>query len=34
VILKLDFETSYDKVNWKFLKGVLKKKGFHEKWIH
>ncbi|WVZ79552.1 LOW QUALITY PROTEIN: hypothetical protein U9M48_027117 [Paspalum notatum var. saurae] len=33
IILKLDFEKAYDKVNWTFLKEVLKQKNFDEKWI-
>ena len=32
VILKLDFETSYDRVNWSFLQHTLRLKGFTEKW--
>lgn len=34
VILKLDFEKAYDKVDWNFLEEVLKRKGFSETWIH
>jgi exonuclease III len=33
IILKLDFEKAYDKVNWNFLKEVMSRKGFSEKWI-
>jgi hypothetical protein len=32
VILKFDFEKSYDKVKWEFLQQTLKMKGFSEKW--
>jgi hypothetical protein len=32
VILKLDFEKAYDKVNWDFLQQTLRIKGFLEKW--
>lgn len=32
VILKLDFEKVYDKVNWEFLLSCLKLKGFNDKW--
>lgn len=32
VILKLDFEKAYDKVNWKLLFACLRKRGFDEKW--
>jgi hypothetical protein len=33
VILKLDFEKAYDKVNWKFMMEVLRKKNFPGKWL-
>jgi hypothetical protein len=32
VILKIDFEKAYDKVNWHFLQQVLRMKGFSQKW--
>ena len=32
VILKLDFEKAYDKLNWAFLFECLKQRGFGEKW--
>jgi hypothetical protein len=32
VILKLDFEKAYGKVNWGFLQQILRMKGFSEKW--
>ena len=31
VVLKLDFEKAYDKVNWNFLFDALKLWGFSEK---
>ena len=34
VVLKLDFEKAYDKVNWKFLQDVLRKKKFDPQWIN
>jgi hypothetical protein len=34
VILKLDFEKAYDKVNWNFLQQMLRMKGFSSKWCH
>jgi len=33
VLIKLDFEKAYDKVNWNFLEEVLHRKGFAETWI-
>jgi hypothetical protein len=33
IILKLDFEKVYDKVSWHFLQGVMRNKGFCERWI-
>ena len=32
VILKLDFEKAYDKVNWRFLFKCLESRGFAPKW--
>jgi hypothetical protein len=32
VILKLDFEKSYDKVKWSFLQQTLRMKGFSDEW--
>jgi hypothetical protein len=33
VILKLDFEKAYDKVQWSFMMEVLKRKNFPPKWL-
>jgi hypothetical protein len=33
IIVKLNFEKAYDKVRWSFLKEVLTRKNFSEKWI-
>lgn len=33
IILKLDFEKAYDKVQWSFLFDVMRKKSFDEIWI-
>jgi hypothetical protein len=32
-ILKVDYEKAYDKVNWKFLLGILEKRGFGKRWV-
>ena len=32
VILKLDFEKAYGKVNWKFLFDYMQMRGFNDKW--
>jgi hypothetical protein len=32
-ILKLDYEKTYDKVNWQFLLDILEKRGFGKRWI-
>ena len=32
IILKLDFEKAYDKVNWNFLFEYMQMRGFSEKW--
>jgi hypothetical protein len=32
IILKIDFEKAYDKVNWQFLYSMLQQKGFGDKW--
>lgn len=31
IVLKLDFETAYDKLDWSFIMEVLQKKSFPEK---
>lgn len=33
VIMKIDFEKAYDRVNWGFLEEVMQAKGFHEQFI-
>jgi hypothetical protein len=32
VLLKIDFEKAYDKVNWDFLQQAMRMKGFDSKW--
>jgi len=34
IILKIDYEKAYDRVNWNFHLEVLKSRGFSEKWIN
>lgn len=34
VVIKLDIEKAFDKVNWAFLLSMLQVKGFLEIWIH
>ena len=34
VILKLDFEKAYDRINWEFVHEVLLKKGFEAGFVH
>lgn len=33
VVLKIDFEKAYDKVNWEFLFHCAQMKGFNDRWI-
>lgn len=33
IVLKLDFEKTYDKVDWNFLFDCLKFRGFYDKWL-
>jgi hypothetical protein len=33
VVITLDFEKAYDKIQWGFLEEVLRKKGLSETWI-
>ena len=34
VLLKLDFEKAYDRVNWEFIREVLTRKGFESGFVH
>jgi hypothetical protein len=33
IMLKIDFEKAYDKVNWNFLFGCCRQKGFNKNWL-
>jgi hypothetical protein len=33
VVLKIDFEKAYDKVNWEFLFDCCRQKGFSSNWL-
>jgi hypothetical protein len=33
LVLKLDYEKTYDRVDWQFLEELLQSKGFSNKWI-
>lgn len=33
LVLKLDYEKAYDKVNWEFLFDMLQSRGFGNRWI-
>ena len=33
LILKLDFEKAYNKLNWNFLISIMNKLGFFENWV-
>jgi hypothetical protein len=33
VIVKIDFEKAYDKINWNFLMDCCRQKGFSENWL-
>jgi hypothetical protein len=33
LVLKLDYENAYDRVNWHFLEEMLSTRGFRNKWI-
>jgi len=34
VVLKLDMEKAYDRIEWSFIRQCLEQLGFHPQWIH
>ena len=33
MVVKLDMEKAYDRLEWEFIKAILTRLGFHPKWI-
>ncbi|CAN0915714.1 Transposon TX1 uncharacterized 149 kDa protein [Linum grandiflorum] len=34
VAIKIDISKAFDRVDWRYLEEILRKLGFHERWIH
>ena len=34
VVIKIDFEKAYDKINWNYLLSIMQARGFDAKWIY